>query len=57
VQNWVQYHAETGGYDVSVERDERTEVNPTGGRKRFRFQVQGPTAIDVLERRRPGHAA
>ena len=48
--NWVQYHAEKGGYDVSVERDERTAVNPTGGRKLYRFQVQGPTAIQVLEK-------
>jgi vanillate/3-O-methylgallate O-demethylase len=48
--NWVQYHAETGGYDVRVERDERTAVNPTGRRKLYRFQVQGPTAIQVLER-------
>ncbi len=46
--NWVQYHAETGGYDVTVERDERTAVNPTGRRKIYRFQVQGPTALDVL---------
>jgi vanillate/3-O-methylgallate O-demethylase len=46
--NWVQYHAETGGYDVTVERDERTAVNPTGRRKLYRFQVQGPTALDVL---------
>jgi vanillate/3-O-methylgallate O-demethylase len=48
--NWVQYHAETGEYDVSVARDERTAVNPTGGRELYRFQVQGPTAMDVLER-------
>jgi vanillate/3-O-methylgallate O-demethylase len=48
--NWLQYHAETGGYDVSIERDERTAVNPTGKRKLYRFQVQGPTALDVLER-------
>jgi vanillate/3-O-methylgallate O-demethylase len=47
--NWVQYHAETGGYDVSIERDERSAVNPTG-RKLYRFQVQGPTANDVLEK-------
>src|SRR6187401_1315178 len=46
--NWVQYHAETGDYDVAVERDERTAVNPTGGRKIYRFQVQGPTALEVL---------
>jgi vanillate/3-O-methylgallate O-demethylase len=48
--NWVQYHAETGDYDVSVERDERTAVNPTGRRKLYRYQVQGPTALDVIER-------
>jgi vanillate/3-O-methylgallate O-demethylase len=47
--NWVQYHVETGGYEVRVERDERTAVNPTGGRELYRFQVQGPTALDVLE--------
>ena len=46
--NWVQYHAETGGYDVKLERDERTAVNPTGRRKLYRYQVQGPTALDVL---------
>jgi vanillate/3-O-methylgallate O-demethylase len=46
--NWVQFHAETGDYDVTVERDERTAANPTGRRKIYRFQVQGPTALDVL---------
>jgi vanillate/3-O-methylgallate O-demethylase len=48
--NWVQYHAETGDYDVTVERDERTAVNPTGRRKIYRFQVQGPSALDVLKK-------
>jgi vanillate/3-O-methylgallate O-demethylase len=48
--NWVQYHAETGGYDVAVERDERSAVNPAGRRRVYRFQVQGPSALGVLER-------
>ncbi len=48
--NWVQYHAETGDYDVKVERDERTVVNPTGRRKLYRYQVQGPTSLQVLEK-------
>jgi vanillate/3-O-methylgallate O-demethylase len=48
--NWVQYHAETGGYDVKVARDERTAVNPTGRRRLYRYQVQGPNALQVLER-------
>ena len=52
--NWLQYHAETGGYDVSLSRDERTAVNPTGGRELYRFQVQGPTALDVLKKANGG---
>ena len=52
--NWVQYHAETGDYDVTVSRDERTAVNPTGGRELYRFQVQGPTALDVLRKANGG---
>ena len=52
--NWVQYNAETGDYDVHVSRDERTAVNPTGGRELYRFQVQGPTAMQVLEKANGG---
>ena len=48
--NWVQYHGETGDYDVEFDRDERTAVNPTGRRELYRFQVQGPTAMQVLEK-------
>jgi vanillate/3-O-methylgallate O-demethylase len=48
--NWVQYHAETGDYNVTVVRDERTAVNPTGRRKVYRFQVQGPNAMQVMEK-------
>jgi glycine cleavage system aminomethyltransferase T len=48
-ENWVQYHAETGRYEVSVERDERSAVNQ-GRRKSFRFQVQGPKAVQVMEK-------
>jgi vanillate/3-O-methylgallate O-demethylase len=52
--NWVQYHVETGNYDVEVSRDERTAVNPTGRRELYRFQVQGPTALDVLKKANGG---
>ena len=48
VMNWLEYHAETGGYDVSIERDERTAINPAG-RKTYRFQVQGPNANHILQ--------
>ncbi|MGH3340441.1 MAG: hypothetical protein ACRDPL_16650, partial [Propionibacteriaceae bacterium] len=48
--NWVQYHAETDGYDVELSRDERTAANPSGRRELYRYQVQGPTAFEVLEK-------
>ncbi len=51
--NWVQYHCETGSYDATVERDERSAVNP-GNRKLYRFQVQGPNALLVLEKANGG---
>jgi vanillate/3-O-methylgallate O-demethylase len=45
--NWLQYHAETGGYDVEIWRD-----NPSYARKGdpvvYRYEVQGPGAIDVI---------
>ncbi len=48
--NWVQYHAETDGYDVELSRDERTAANPSGRRELYRYQVQGPTALEVLDK-------
>jgi glycine cleavage system aminomethyltransferase T len=47
--NWVHYQAETRGYDVTLERDERLAANPAGRRKLFRYQVQGPNALELLE--------
>jgi glycine cleavage system aminomethyltransferase T len=47
--NWVQYHVETGGYNATVTRDERSAVNQ-GRRRTFRFQVQGPNALKVMEK-------
>jgi vanillate/3-O-methylgallate O-demethylase len=52
--NWVQYHAETQGYDVELKRDERTAANPTGRRELYRYQLQGPTAPQVLEKATTG---
>ena len=52
--NWVQYHAETDGYDVELSRDERTAANPSGRRELYRYQVQGPTAFEVLEKATDG---
>lgn len=50
VLNWVTYHAQTGGYDVRVELDQRTAMRTDGRRKHYRFQVQGPYAMDVIAR-------
>jgi glycine cleavage system aminomethyltransferase T len=51
VANWVQYHGETGKYNVKFERDERSasRPNPTA-RKTYRYQVQGPNAMKVMEK-------
>ena len=47
--NWVQYNVETAGYNAKAERDERSAVNE-GRRKVFRYQVQGPNAVKVMEK-------
>jgi vanillate/3-O-methylgallate O-demethylase len=47
--NWVEYNLETGRYKASAERDERSAVNQ-GKRKSFRYQIQGPNALRVMER-------
>ena len=48
--NWITYHAETGGYDVTVTLDQRTALRTDGRRKSYRFQVQGPNAMQVIEK-------
>lgn len=51
--NWLQFHAETGGFDVKVIRDDRSPSQPNGravSRRHFRYQVQGPRATQVLEK-------
>jgi vanillate/3-O-methylgallate O-demethylase len=49
IHNWVQYNLATGSYDATAERDERTADNQ-GRRKAFRFQIQGPNAVKVMEK-------
>ena len=48
--NWIMFHAETGGYDVAVELDLRTALRTDGRRRSYRFQVQGPNAMQVIEK-------
>jgi glycine cleavage system aminomethyltransferase T len=48
--NWIMYHAATGGYDVAVDLDVRSALRTDGRRRFYRFQVQGPTAMQVIEK-------
>ena len=60
--NWIQFHAETGDWDVELVRDDRSPSRPMGKavtRTQYRFQIQGPNAVpgDREAERRPdrGH--
>ena len=51
--NWIQFHAETGGYDVSVVYDDRSPSRPMGKpvkRISYRYQIQGPNAEKLIEK-------
>jgi glycine cleavage system aminomethyltransferase T len=48
-ENWVQYHIETGKYNAKAERDERSAQNQ-GRRRTYRYQIQGPNALKVMEK-------
>ncbi|MFC6356715.1 vanillate/3-O-methylgallate O-demethylase [Luethyella okanaganae] len=51
--NWLQFHAETGGYDVEVRYDDRSPSRPYGQavhREYYRFQIQGPAAWPIIEK-------
>src|SRR4030095_16982523 len=51
VPNWVQYHHETGNYDVQIEHTEPPGARPGRiVRKPYRYQVQGPKALAVIEK-------
>ncbi|GAA4774186.1 aminomethyl transferase family protein [Citricoccus nitrophenolicus] len=45
--NWLHYHAETGGYDVEIWRDDNS-LYRKGDPRLYRYQVQGPGAMDVI---------
>jgi len=48
--NWIAYQAETGGYDVQVTVDERTRDRDGSPRLVFRYEIQGPMTMAILER-------
>ena len=47
--NWIEYQAQTGGWDVAVERDNNTSDNTSGRRVKFRFQLDGPNAGAIFD--------
>jgi glycine cleavage system aminomethyltransferase T len=49
-QNWVKYHAASGGYDVSFTTDPSSAFRGGGNPRLFRYQIQGPLAGELVER-------
>jgi len=51
IHNWVQYHAETGKYKVTLKRDERSIARDVPiVRRLYRYQIQGPNAAKLLNK-------
>jgi vanillate/3-O-methylgallate O-demethylase len=51
--NWIEFHGATGGYDVKIDKDDRSPSRPMGKpvvRKCYRYQIQGPNAWQVIEK-------
>jgi vanillate/3-O-methylgallate O-demethylase len=51
--NWLMFHAETGDYNVTIVKDDRSPSRPMGKpvkRKFWRFQIQGPNAWPIIEK-------
>jgi vanillate/3-O-methylgallate O-demethylase len=51
--NWIRFHGERGGYDVSIEYDNRSPSRPMGkpvNRIHYRYQIQGPNAEQLIEK-------
>lgn len=51
--NWLMYHAQTGGYEVEIVKDDRSPSRPMGKpveRISWRFQIQGPNAWAIIEK-------
>lgn len=51
--NWIQFHAQSGDYDVETCYDDRSPSMPMGRpvtRRCYRFQIQGPNAEQVIEK-------
>jgi vanillate/3-O-methylgallate O-demethylase len=47
--DWVQFNAEHGGFDVEAELDPMWVLNRDRRRSFYRYQVEGPRALELLE--------
>lgn len=47
--DWVQFNAEHGGYAVTIELDPMWAMNKARKRNFYRYQVEGPNALKLLE--------
>lgn len=56
VLDWLHYNAEAGHYDVSIVRDDPSNINPAPHRTNYRFQLDGPYAGQVFDRAVDGGA-
>jgi glycine cleavage system aminomethyltransferase T len=48
VLDWIEYNAAAGNHDVRLTRDDATNINLTGQRVRYRFQLDGPHAAKIF---------
>jgi len=48
--NWVEFQAQAGGYNVDIARDEWSVNDPARPRQVFRYQLRGPLAGQLLEK-------
>jgi len=49
-QSWVKHHGAVGGYDVEFSTNADSSVRREGDPAVFRFQIQGPLALELVER-------
>jgi vanillate/3-O-methylgallate O-demethylase len=58
--SWIQFQAETGGFNVTTQKDDRSPSNPGGKaviRSCYRYQIQGPNAWQVIQKLNGGPVA
>jgi vanillate/3-O-methylgallate O-demethylase len=51
--NWIQFHAQTGGYNLTTAFDDRSPSRPMGKpvtRVHYRYQIQGPNAEQLIQK-------